>query len=93
MTAPLQDRLAELLYEAVREHAPVVPYRPWAEAGEGREKSAWRRIADALLASEEWRAREAAVFLLESLLDDTSRSRLMSRLARLDAVRGEETTR
>ena len=85
MTAPLGDRLAAI-FESVS--APS-------------EAALWPALADALLASEEWRAREAVVDAatqLDAAIYSLKREHelhadeiaLHEALARLDAVRGEE---
>lgn len=63
MITPLRDRLAEIMADAW----PLTDQPPWEGATE-TERDYWREIADALLASEEWHARDADVARLRALL-------------------------
>ncbi len=81
----LRDRLAEIIYEA--ERLPALPLSVRLE------------IADALLASEEWQAREQAIGLLRLIADEalgnpgdeyaSVPTQYVHEAARLAAVRGE----
>lgn len=98
MTAPLRDRLIQIVVKAILDGGPLGDHAS--------------NIADALLASEEWQAREAVVkALAEALVNMAHRIRVVFKdsglfleateclaiadeaeraaLARLDAVRGE----
>ena len=60
MSTPLRERLAQFLYVVAAGEGLVVALVPWLQL-HGRERDRWRSVAIALLASEEWLAREAVV--------------------------------
>ena len=92
MTDPaLRDRLAKIMVDAW----PFRDIPPWKEMQE-KDRIHWRTVADALLASEEWEAREAVVKCAQDLDEymgsDASPTSVWlefrAALARLAAMRG-----
>ncbi len=81
----MRDRLARLMYEAV-EKKYIEPISWSARVGEGREE--WYRVADALLASEEWQAREAVVEAARRCIDEIKDNARAERFNAENCARG-----
>ncbi len=100
MTAPLRDRLARLLCKATIavDGWPTGVLFAWSDL-QPPSQERWRTIADALLASDEWQAREAvveaAINLSAYMGPDASPVTVWLdfrvAVARVWAARGEET--